>query len=56
LLEPGKDLPSFPNLKHLDVNMYFHEHNFGAIAAFLCHSPALESLKLIHEVHNFYKF
>ncbi|KAJ3705975.1 hypothetical protein LUZ61_009680 [Rhynchospora tenuis] len=50
LLEPGKDLPRFPNLKHLDATMCFHKYNFEAIVALLHHSPALESLKLFHKV------
>ncbi|KAJ3704326.1 hypothetical protein LUZ61_008031 [Rhynchospora tenuis] len=50
LFEPDKDVPDFPNLKHLNVNMCFHEHNFQSIVALLHHSPALELLKLVHEV------
>ncbi|KAJ1688786.1 hypothetical protein LUZ63_012941 [Rhynchospora breviuscula] len=49
LLEAGKDPPKFPNLKHLEVTMCFHEHNFEAIVSLLHHSPALESVKLVHE-------
>ncbi|KAJ1688322.1 hypothetical protein LUZ63_019712 [Rhynchospora breviuscula] len=56
LFEPDKDVPDFPNLKHLNVNMCFHEHNFKSIVALLHHSPALESLKLVHEVPGAYTF
>ncbi|KAJ4745609.1 F-box/FBD/LRR protein [Rhynchospora pubera] len=49
LLEPGKDVPYFPNLKHLDMNMCFHEHNFESVLVLLRHSPALESLKVVYE-------
>ncbi|KAJ3685394.1 hypothetical protein LUZ61_014558 [Rhynchospora tenuis] len=47
-LEPGKESPSFPNLKHLDARMCFHEHNFEAIVSLLSQSPSLQSLKLVH--------
>ncbi|XP_078180699.1 putative F-box protein At3g44060 [Carex rostrata] len=53
LLQPGKDPPKFSNLKHLDVTMCFHEHNFGAVVTLLHHSSALESLKLVHEIPKF---
>ncbi|KAJ3684163.1 hypothetical protein LUZ61_013327 [Rhynchospora tenuis] len=49
LLEEGKDPPKFSNLKHLEVTMCFHEHNFEAIVSLLHHSPALESVKLVHK-------
>ncbi|KAJ3688824.1 hypothetical protein LUZ61_017988 [Rhynchospora tenuis] len=49
LLEPGKEAPAFPNLKHLDVNMCFHEYNFEAVVSLLHRSPALQSLKLVHK-------
>ncbi|KAJ1703414.1 hypothetical protein LUZ63_003193 [Rhynchospora breviuscula] len=49
LLEPGREPPKFPNLKHLEGAMCFHEHNFEAIVSLLRHSPALESLKLVHK-------
>ncbi|KAJ4807112.1 FBD-associated F-box protein [Rhynchospora pubera] len=53
LLEPGKAVPDFPNLKHLDVKMCFHEPNLGSFIALLHHSPALESVKLVHKVPRF---
>ncbi|KAJ1695165.1 hypothetical protein LUZ63_011863 [Rhynchospora breviuscula] len=53
LLQPGKDLLKFPNLKHLDVSLCFHEHNFEAITMVLHNSPALESLKLVHKIPKF---
>ncbi|KAJ4805308.1 FBD-associated F-box protein [Rhynchospora pubera] len=53
LLQPGKGLPKFPNLKHLDASLCFHEHNFEAITMVLHNSPALESLKLVHEIRKF---
>ncbi|KAJ3691895.1 hypothetical protein LUZ61_000012 [Rhynchospora tenuis] len=56
LLEPGKDVPDFRNLKHLDVSMCFHKHNLKSIVALLHHSPALESLKLVHEAPKSYAF
>ncbi|KAJ4730455.1 F-box/FBD/LRR protein [Rhynchospora pubera] len=49
LLEPGREPPKFPNLKHLEGAMCFHEHNFQAIVSLLHHSPALQSLKLVHK-------
>ncbi|KAJ4778713.1 F-box/RNI-like/FBD-like domains-containing protein [Rhynchospora pubera] len=49
LLEPGKEAPVFPNLKHLDAHMCFHELNFEAAVSLLCRSPALQSLKLVHK-------
>ncbi|KAJ1688793.1 hypothetical protein LUZ63_012948 [Rhynchospora breviuscula] len=53
LLQPGKNLLKFPNLKHLDVSLCFHEHNFEAITMMIHNSPALESVKLVHEIPNF---
>ncbi|KAJ1699366.1 hypothetical protein LUZ63_007878 [Rhynchospora breviuscula] len=54
LLELGKRAPKFPNLKHLDARMCFHEHNFQAMVGILRQSPSLQSLKLIHvQVHHF---
>ncbi|KAJ1688788.1 hypothetical protein LUZ63_012943 [Rhynchospora breviuscula] len=55
LLEPGKEVPNFPNLKHLDANMYFHKYNFESIIALLHHSPALESLKLVHKAPAYWR-
>ncbi|KAJ3684167.1 hypothetical protein LUZ61_013331 [Rhynchospora tenuis] len=49
LLEPGKEPTKFPNLKHLEVTMCFHKHNFEDIVTLIHHSPALESLKLVHK-------
>ncbi|KAJ4781087.1 F-box protein family [Rhynchospora pubera] len=49
-LEPGKEAPSFSNLKHLDARMCFHEHNFEAVVSLLRQSPALQSVKLVHMV------
>ncbi|KAF3327400.1 FBD-associated F-box protein [Carex littledalei] len=49
LMEPGKEVPTFPNLKHLDVNICFHESNFEAVVTMLHHCPVLESLKLHHK-------
>ncbi|KAF3327397.1 hypothetical protein FCM35_KLT07515 [Carex littledalei] len=48
-LEPGKEVPTFPNLKHLDMRICFHEYNFEAVVTMLHHCPALESLKLHHK-------
>ncbi|KAJ1690742.1 hypothetical protein LUZ63_014897 [Rhynchospora breviuscula] len=53
LLEPGKDMPTFPNLKHLDVSLCFHELNFEAVTTMVRHCPALESLKLVHKIPKF---
>ncbi|XP_078169194.1 F-box/FBD/LRR-repeat protein At5g53840-like [Carex rostrata] len=50
LLEYGKDVPKFSNLKHLDVTLCFHEHNFEAVLRMLHNCPVLESLKLFHEI------
>ncbi|KAJ3688826.1 hypothetical protein LUZ61_017990 [Rhynchospora tenuis] len=50
LLEPCKEAPAFPNLKHLDARMCFHDHNFEAVVSLLHRSPALQSLKLVHKV------
>ncbi|KAJ1688787.1 hypothetical protein LUZ63_012942 [Rhynchospora breviuscula] len=55
LMKSSKDLPKFPGLKHLNVTMCFHKHNFDAIVTLLHHSPALQSLKLVHTV-SFYNF
>ncbi|KAJ4813098.1 F-box family protein [Rhynchospora pubera] len=49
LLEPGKDVPNFPNLKHLYVRLCFHNHNFEDIIMMLHNCPVLESLKLDHK-------
>ncbi|KAJ4784031.1 F-box/FBD/LRR protein [Rhynchospora pubera] len=56
LLEPGKDVPDFPNLKLLDASMCFHKHNLKSIVALLHHSPDLESLKLVHEAPPSFTF
>ncbi|KAJ3684182.1 hypothetical protein LUZ61_013346 [Rhynchospora tenuis] len=53
LLEPGKDVPNFPNLKHLIVGLCFHVHNFQAVIMMLHNGTALESLKLVHEIPKF---
>ncbi|KAJ3704015.1 hypothetical protein LUZ61_007720 [Rhynchospora tenuis] len=53
LLQPGKDLLKFPNLKHLDVVLCFHEHNFEAIIMMLHNCPVLESVKLVHKIPMF---
>ncbi|KAJ3684166.1 hypothetical protein LUZ61_013330 [Rhynchospora tenuis] len=50
LMKQGKDLPNFPDLKHLNVTMCFHKYNFKAIIMLLRHALALESLKLVHKV------
>ncbi|KAJ1688791.1 hypothetical protein LUZ63_012946 [Rhynchospora breviuscula] len=49
LLEPGKDVPNFPNLKHLYVGLCFHKHNFEDVIMMLHNCPALESLKLVQK-------
>ncbi|KAF3327792.1 hypothetical protein FCM35_KLT06398 [Carex littledalei] len=49
LMEPGKKPPTFPNLKHLDMSLCFHQFNFEAVVTMLHHSTALESLKLRHK-------
>ncbi|XP_078182070.1 putative F-box/FBD/LRR-repeat protein At4g13965 isoform X2 [Carex rostrata] len=57
LLESGKDVPKFSNLKHLDMTLCFHEHNLAAVIMMLHNCPILKSLKLVHEVHNpFFSF
>ncbi|KAJ1701255.1 hypothetical protein LUZ63_001034 [Rhynchospora breviuscula] len=53
LLEPGKDVPNFHNLKRLDVHLCIHEHSFEAVIIMLHNCPNLESLKLVHEIHEF---
>ncbi|XP_078161151.1 FBD-associated F-box protein At5g56370-like [Carex rostrata] len=54
LMEPaGKKLPTFPNLKHLDMSLCFYESNFEAVVTMLHHSTALESLKLHHKVRTY---
>ncbi|KAF3329574.1 F-box/FBD/LRR-repeat protein [Carex littledalei] len=53
LMEPGKEVPNFPNLKHLDMSLCFHEFNFEAVVTMLHHSTALESLKLHHKQLGF---
>ncbi|KAJ1688689.1 hypothetical protein LUZ63_012844 [Rhynchospora breviuscula] len=53
LLEPGKNMPNFPNLKRLDMGLCFHEHHFAAIVNMLHNCPALELLKLVHEIPRF---
>ncbi|XP_078153313.1 putative F-box/FBD/LRR-repeat protein At4g13965 isoform X2 [Carex rostrata] len=49
LLESGKDVPNFSKLKHLDLILCFHEHNFEAVTRMLYNCPILKSLKLVHE-------
>ncbi|KAF3327398.1 F-box/LRR-repeat protein [Carex littledalei] len=49
LLEPGKEVPTFPNLKHLDMSMCFHKCNFETVVTMLHHCTTLESLKLHHK-------
>ncbi|KAF3322375.1 F-box/FBD/LRR-repeat protein [Carex littledalei] len=51
-MEPGKEAPTFPNLKHLDMSLCFHECNFEAVVTMLHHSTALESLKLHHKTSD----
>ncbi|XP_078182388.1 F-box/FBD/LRR-repeat protein At1g51370-like [Carex rostrata] len=50
LLESGKDVPHFHNLKHFDATLSFHEHNLVAVIKMLHNCPILKSLKLVHEV------
>ncbi|KAJ1688796.1 hypothetical protein LUZ63_012951 [Rhynchospora breviuscula] len=54
LLEPGKEAPVFPNLKHLNARMCFHEHNFKAVISLLCQSPFLQSVKLVHKAAGYF--
>ncbi|KAJ3684172.1 hypothetical protein LUZ61_013336 [Rhynchospora tenuis] len=53
LWEPEKRMPNYPNLKNLNVSLCFHELNFQAVLIMLHKCPALESLKLIHEIPMF---
>ncbi|KAF3321367.1 F-box/LRR-repeat protein [Carex littledalei] len=54
LMEPGKEMPTFPNLKHLDMSICFHEFNFDAVVTILHHCPTLESLILHHKPPDMY--
>ncbi|KAJ4752479.1 F-box/FBD/LRR protein [Rhynchospora pubera] len=49
MLEPGKVAPMFSGLKHLDVTACFHDFNLEAVVILLHHSPALESVRLVHK-------
>ncbi|XP_078182353.1 uncharacterized protein LOC144575956 [Carex rostrata] len=49
LLELGKDVPKFSNLKYLDVILCFPERNLAAIIMMLHNCPILKSLKLVKE-------
>ncbi|KAJ4772070.1 F-box/FBD/LRR protein [Rhynchospora pubera] len=53
LLQAGKYMPNFPNLKHLDVGLFLHERNLEAIVMIFNNCPVLESLKLIHKIPEF---
>ena len=52
----GKDVQHFSNLKHLDVTLCFHEYNLEVVTTMLHNCPVLESIMLIHEVHNLFYF
>ncbi|KAJ4765676.1 F-box/RNI-like/FBD-like domains-containing protein [Rhynchospora pubera] len=49
LLEPGKIAATFSRLKHLDVTACFHKFNLQDVVTLLHHSPALESVMLVHK-------
>ncbi|KAJ4760384.1 F-box/FBD/LRR protein [Rhynchospora pubera] len=53
LLEPGKAVPNFHNLKRLDVHLCIHENSFEAVIIMLHNFPNLELLKLVHEIQKF---
>ncbi|KAL6841161.1 hypothetical protein ACP4OV_029130 [Aristida adscensionis] len=50
LAEHDRSLPSFPNLKILDLSMCFHEYNIPGLITMLQQSPVLQSVKLTHLV------
>ncbi|KAJ3706496.1 hypothetical protein LUZ61_010201 [Rhynchospora tenuis] len=48
LVEQGKELPTFPNLRKLKVYVLCHEKSIQDVVSLLHHAPVLESLKLVH--------
>ncbi|KAF3328939.1 F-box/FBD/LRR-repeat protein [Carex littledalei] len=52
MVEPGVDPPEFPNLKHLDLEMCFHQSNTEDLTILLRNSPALESLNLVDKTEK----
>ncbi|XP_078153672.1 F-box/LRR-repeat protein At3g26922-like [Carex rostrata] len=47
LVEPGKDMPMFPNLRNLKLLMCFYEKALEDLICLLHHSPVIDSLHLI---------
>ncbi|XP_078152969.1 F-box/LRR-repeat protein At4g14103-like [Carex rostrata] len=48
LVEPGRDVPVFPNLKSLKLSMCCYENALQDLICVLQHSPYIDSLHLIH--------
>ncbi|KAF3322326.1 F-box/FBD/LRR-repeat protein [Carex littledalei] len=48
LVEQGQELQTFPNLRKLKVSVLFHDDSIQDLICLLHHTPALESLKLVH--------
>ncbi|XP_078152968.1 FBD-associated F-box protein At5g60610-like isoform X3 [Carex rostrata] len=48
LVEPGRDMPDFPNLRSLKLSMCCYENALQDLICVLRHSPCIDSLHLIH--------
>ncbi|XP_078154102.1 uncharacterized protein LOC144549253 isoform X2 [Carex rostrata] len=48
LVEPGKDMLMFPNLRSLKLSMCFYGNALQDLICLLHHSPVIDSLHLIH--------
>ncbi|KAF3338310.1 F-box/LRR-repeat protein 25-like protein [Carex littledalei] len=48
LVEPGKDMLTFPNLRSFKLSMCFYENALQDLICLLHHSPVIDSLHLIH--------
>ncbi|XP_078167280.1 FBD-associated F-box protein At5g60610-like [Carex rostrata] len=48
LLEPGKDILMFHNLRSLKLSMCFYENALQDLVCLLHHSPVIDSLHLVH--------
>ncbi|KAJ1702077.1 hypothetical protein LUZ63_001856 [Rhynchospora breviuscula] len=52
LVEQGKELPTFPNLRKLKIYVLCYEKSIQDVVSLLHHAPVLESFNLVHAVSN----
>jgi hypothetical protein len=49
---PGVDPPTFIRLKHFNLEICLNEFYIEDLVTIIQHAPALESLKLVHQVND----